>query len=87
MKHYIAICIEEASSGGWRVLFPDVPGCETKVHDLANLAHLAAIELARWVEERGLPLPADGAVERGNAWLAQNKVDISKAIVTMVAVP
>ena len=82
MKHYLAICIEE-TTGGWRVLFPEVPGCEARVHSLEEVTHAAETELRK----RAVPQSSDGPVERSVAWLAENHVDISKAILTMVAVP
>ena len=88
MRHYLAICIQEAT-GGWRAIFPDVPGCEAKGFDLDNIRFAAESALMECLEgnETHVPPPSNDAIKRGNAWLAENQIDMSKAIVTIVAVP
>jgi predicted RNase H-like HicB family nuclease len=89
MKHYIAIFFEN-ELGEWRVVFPDVPGFEAKRVTLDDAKFAAASALAQCIHENGsLPLqPMDmSAVQRSEEWLAQNDVDLSKAVVSMVPRP
>ena len=46
MSHYIAIFVED-HIGEWRVVFPDVPGCEARGFTLHDAQYAAASTLAR----------------------------------------
>jgi predicted RNase H-like HicB family nuclease len=85
MQHYIAIFVE-TELGEWRVVFPDVPGCEAKGFTLDDAKFAAVSALVRSIRENGPPpLPMDlDAVQRSEAWLSQQRIDLSKAIVSMV---
>jgi predicted RNase H-like HicB family nuclease len=86
MKHYIGIFIE-TDMGEWRVVFPDVPGCEAKGFNLDDARFAAASALSQGLHENGTPppLPMDMvAVAKCDEWLEQNQVDLSKAIVSMI---
>ena len=87
MAHYIAIIVP-SGDGDWRVLFPDIAECEARGVNL-DAARMAAIDaLDKRLKENGTGLrqPRDLAdIERDEAWLSQNGVDFSKAIVTMVS--
>ena len=86
MTHYIAIFVED-DFGEWRVMFPDVPGCEAKGFTLDDARFAAASALARSVEENGAPPPHPmdmDAVQQNGTWLSQHRIDLSKAIVSMV---
>ena len=87
MSHYIAIFIED-HIGAWRVVFPDVPGCEAKGFSLDNAQVVAASALSQHIRQNGTPpLPMDlAAVEKNDEWLKQNDVDLSKAVVSMISV-
>jgi predicted RNase H-like HicB family nuclease len=87
MSHYIGIFIED-QVGEWRVVFPDVPGCEAKGLSLDDAQLAAASALSQHLRANGTPpLPIDlAAVEKNDEWLAQNNVDLSKAIVSMISV-
>lgn len=89
MMHYIAIVVP-SEDGHWRVLFPDVAGCEGRGLDLHD-AKLAALDaLSRRAKQNGseLPPPRDlSAIEHDKAWIARNGIDLSRAIVTMVSLP
>jgi predicted RNase H-like HicB family nuclease len=88
MKHYIAIFMED-DVGEWRVVFPDVPGCEAKGFTLDDARFAAASALRRSIEESGstAPAPMDlTAVRRSEEWLLRNQVDISKAVVSMIPI-
>ena len=89
MTHYIAILIPSAV-GEWRVLFPDLPGCEAKgaTFDGARLAALDA--LPRRVQNDGSIARGPknlSEIEQDKEWLARNGVDLSKAVITMVSIP
>lgn len=87
MTHYIAIFIED-HVGEWRVVFPDVPGCEAKGFSLDDAQVAAASTLSQRLRENGTPppLPMDlTTVEKSQEWLEQNRVDLSKAVVSMIS--
>lgn len=86
MKHYIAILLEN-DVGEWRVVFPDMPGCEAKSFTLDDATFAAASVLTQCIRENGGPPlhPMDmDAVQRSEKWLQENQVDLSKAVVTMI---
>lgn len=86
MKHYLAIFVE-SDFGEWRVLFPDVPGCEARGFTLDDAKYAASSALQRCIQKDGAPasIPMDlTAVQRRQEWLSQNRVDLSRAVVTMV---
>jgi hypothetical protein len=85
MKHYLAIFVEN-DFGEWRIVFPDMPGCEARGFSLDDAKFAAATALVRCLREYGTPpLPMDlAAVKRNEDWLKQNQVDLSKAVVTMI---
>jgi predicted RNase H-like HicB family nuclease len=86
MAHYIAIFIEN-DLDKWRVVFPDMPGCEANGLSLENAGFGAATALGRCIQESGAPapLPMDLAAVQQCDWLKHNGVDLSKAVVTMVS--
>jgi predicted RNase H-like HicB family nuclease len=86
MEHYIAIFVED-QFGDWRAIFPDVPGCEAKGFCVDDVMFSATSALRRCLAENGsLPSPpmdmAD--IPRMEKWLAENHIDLSKAVVSMV---
>jgi predicted RNase H-like HicB family nuclease len=86
VTHYLAIFVE-TDMGEWRVVFPDVPGCEARGFTLDDAQFAATSALERCIEERGLsaPLPKDlSAVSRSEEWLSRNHIDLSRAVITMV---
>jgi predicted RNase H-like HicB family nuclease len=88
MSHYIAIFVED-HIGEWRVVFPDLPGCEARGFTLDDAQYAAASTLARCLHENGTPspLPMDMAgVAKRDDWLKRNHVDLSKAVVSMISV-
>ena len=84
--HYIALLIP-SSVGEWRVLFPDVPECQAYGYTVDDATLAATTALSRCLAENGhlSPLPRDLAeIERDEAWLSRNNVDLHEAIVTMI---
>jgi predicted RNase H-like HicB family nuclease len=89
MSHYIAIIVPTAV-GEWRVLFPDVPGCETVGFTLEDARYAAVSMLKQRVEFAGAATPKPrtlNAIAKDDEWLSSNGVDLSKAIVEVVPVP
>ena len=85
--HYLAIFVED-QLGEWRVVFPDVPGCEARGFTLDDAQYAAASTLSRCLQENGTrpPMPMDmAAVKKSDEWLKQNRVDLSKAVVSMIS--
>jgi hypothetical protein len=88
MSHYIAIFVED-HIGEWRLVFPDVPGCEAKGFTLHDAQFAAVTALSQCLRENGTepPWPMGlAAVEQCDEWLEQNHVDLSKAVVSMISV-
>jgi predicted RNase H-like HicB family nuclease len=86
MNHYIGIFVQN-DVGEWRVVFPDMPGCEAKGFTLDDAKFAAVTALVKCIRESGAPapLPMDmAAILRSKDWLKQNRVNLSKAVVTMV---
>ena len=89
MSHYIALIIPTAV-GEWRVLFPDVPGCETLGFTLEDARYAAVSALRQRVQSAGASAPTPHtlvAIAENEQWLSSNGIDLSKAIVEVVAVP
>jgi predicted RNase H-like HicB family nuclease len=86
MTHYIAIFVE-SDVGEWRVLFPDLPGCEAHGFSLDDAGYAAVSALWQCLAANGstLPIPMDmTAIERNADWLSRNHIDLSRAVVSMV---
>lgn len=85
MKHYIAIFVENVV-GEWRVVFPDMPGCEAKGFTLDDAKFAAVTALVQSIRENGSPPhPMDlETVQRSEEWLSQHNIDLSRAVVSMV---
>jgi predicted RNase H-like HicB family nuclease len=85
MKHYVAIFVQN-DMGEWRVVFPDIPGCEAKGFSLDDAKFAATTALAQYIDgQESLPEPMDlAAIDRKADWLAQNHIDLSKAVISIV---
>jgi predicted RNase H-like HicB family nuclease len=89
MNHYISICVPLAS-GRWRVLLPDVPGCEAEADSLEEAMMRAGDALTQHAvalngNKPGIPLPCDLSEIRLNGnWASTHGVDWSTAVVTMM---
>jgi hypothetical protein len=86
MTHYIAILIPSAI-GEWRVVFPDLPGCEAKGSSFDDAKFAAMDALLSSMRKSGPMVgnPRDlSEIERDTEWLARNGVDLSKAIITLI---
>ena len=88
MRHYVAVYTLE-DTGDWCVRFPDVPGCEVKGLCFEDIQLAAPRVLSGCLADLAghTPSPTDDAAWRNNAWLAENHIDMSTAVMTMVAVP
>ena len=87
MSYYIAIFIED-HIGEWRVVFPDVPGCEARGFTLHDAQYAAASTLSRCLQEKDAAplLPMDmAALKKSDEWLKKHAVDWSKAVVSIVS--
>ena len=86
MTHYLAIFVE-TDLGEWRVVFPDLPGCKAMGFTLDDAMFAASSALRQYIQEIGLlpPHPMDlSAVQQSEEWLSENRVDLSRAIISMV---
>lgn len=85
MKHYIAIFVQN-DVGEWRALFPDLPGCEAKGFSLDDARYAATSALTQCIDvQESLPEPRDlAAIEQSSDWLAQNHIDLSRAIISII---
>lgn len=89
--HYIAVLAPE-QSGGWSVLFPDLPGCAThgpSVHEaITTAADVASIWLSA-TRNSGDPIPPPRSYEdirADEAWALDRGIDWSTSVVSLVLV-
>jgi predicted RNase H-like HicB family nuclease len=89
--HYIAILVPE-QSGGWSVIFPDLPGCAThgpSVHEAITAASGVASTWLAATRASGGAVPAPRSYEdirSDNAWALDRGIDWSTAVVSLVQV-
>jgi predicted RNase H-like HicB family nuclease len=81
MKHYLAVLVPR-EDGGWRVRFPDFPGCraEGSSAEAAVDASAAAVaKQARWLRAQGVSLPRpqsyDEVRHHSNGWARERDID------------
>jgi hypothetical protein len=89
MAHDIGVFVPLAA-GGWRGLFPDVPGCEATGPSLdLAVSHAASALAHRAGESNGNHrAPRDLTAVRNDAgWASDNAIDWSAAVVTMIRTP
>ncbi len=87
MSHYIALLFP-SPLGEWNVLFPDLPECQAHGYTVDDATFAATTALSRCLAQNGAspPLPRDLAeIERDEAWLSRNNIDLRSAIVTMIS--
>ncbi len=88
-QHYLAILVPE-STGGWSVLFPDLPGCATHgatVREAQAMAAGAADLHLATMRERGLAIPVPRSLEaiRADAeWAEGRGINWSEAVVSII---
>lgn len=88
-KHYVAILVPE-STGGWTVLFPDLPGCATQggtVKEAQWMAAEAADLHITTMRELGQPIPAARdleAVRADMSWANGSQIDWSRVVISMI---
>jgi hypothetical protein len=84
MRHFIAI-LQPIPNGGWRVVFPDVPGCEANGSSIDDARAAAVQQLYQYANGADAPGLRDlSDIERDTEWLSRNGIDLSKAIVTII---
>ena len=92
MVHYIGVFVP-LESGGWRVLFPDVPGCEIVTPNLDGTVFHAKAALASHVAGLNgsavevLPRPRDlAAIKSDTQWSAAHAIKWPGVVITMIPV-
>ena len=86
MAYCLAIFVE-SEVGAWRVIFPDLPGCEARGSTLDDASIAASTALSDYARRNGgrFPSPRDlTEVEKDEGWLSRNGVDFTRAIVMIV---
>jgi predicted RNase H-like HicB family nuclease len=87
VAHYISVLMP-LSAGGWRALFPDIPGCEVEGESLDATVLRAAGALTECVQSRygdGPPSPRELIeIKADDQWVTTHAIDWAKAVVTMV---
>jgi predicted RNase H-like HicB family nuclease len=86
MTHYVAIAVP-TEVGEWRILFPDVPGCEARGYTVADAKYAALTKLRQRLECE-LPLPSHprdlAAIASDHEWVSRNHVDFAQAVIAIV---
>lgn len=91
MAHYIAVLVPERS-GGWAVLFPDVPGCATQGETLDEAIAMASDALAGHLavtRDHGDAVPESRSLDDIKAdkeWCRHNDVAWSRAMAVPIMV-
>ena len=86
MTHSVAIAVP-TEVGEWRILIPDVPGCEARGYTVDDAKYAALTKLRQRLEcELSLPPhPRDLAAIAGDReWMSRNNVDFSQAVIAIV---
>ena len=88
-RYYIAVCVPQA--GGWRAIFPDVPGCEVEASSLDRAVFEARFELASHASNLNglaheiLPPSRDLTdIRSDEQWADANAIDWPGAVITMI---
>ena len=90
MKHYIAVIVPHAVNG-WRVQFPDLPGCRAEAEDveiaIARATDSASELVGRLRLNGGAPVPRTlEEIHADEAWTAEHSIDWRRALVSIVNV-
>jgi predicted RNase H-like HicB family nuclease len=93
MKHYLAVLVPH-DNDGWRVHFPDFPGCRAEgqsVEIAIDAAATAAAEHARRLRAQGVSLPHPQTYEdvrhHSNGWATERGIEWSRALLSVVKLP
>lgn len=92
MKHYIAVLCPQAD-GGWRVHFPDFPGCRAQAQVIEKAIDAAAHSVAGHVAQlrhRKEMIPEPRSLETiraDEAWARDRNIEWSRCVVSMVRPP
>ena len=88
-QYFLAILIPE-DTGGWTVLFPDLPGCATHGATVqeaqAKAAEVLDFHLASMCKDRkAIPVPRNlQAVQTDTEWAEGRGIDWSKIVVSLI---
>ena len=92
MRHYLAVLVLQREAG-WRVHFPDFPGCRAEgatVAEAINASSSAAAEQAQLLKAKRMPLPLARTYEEvrhhSDGWASERGIDWSNAVVSLVPV-
>jgi predicted RNase H-like HicB family nuclease len=93
MTHYLVVLVPHAD-GGWRVRFPDFPGCRAErssVEAVIDASAATAAEQARGLKAQGVSLPHPQTYlevrHHSNGWAAEREIDWSRAVASLVKLP
>jgi predicted RNase H-like HicB family nuclease len=90
-QHYLAIVVPE-TTGGWSVLFPDLPGCATHGATVREAIANASNAASAWLTvtlQLGDEIPAPKSykeVRTYEAWARDRGIDWSTAVISLVPV-
>jgi predicted RNase H-like HicB family nuclease len=88
-QYFLAILMPE-DTGGWTVLFPDLPGCATHGATVqeaqARAAEVLDLHLAALNEDKkAIPVPRNlQAVQTDAAWTEGRGIDWSKVLISLI---
>jgi predicted RNase H-like HicB family nuclease len=89
MKHYIAVLAPQAENG-WRVHFPDFPGCRAEAQQVEVAMRQASFAVGKAIEQLqqdGVAAPKPRsyeAVRADDSWAAERGIVWSTAVISLV---
>ena len=89
MKHYIAVLAPQSETG-WRVHFPDFPGCRAEAEQVEAAMRQASVAVGQAIQrlhEDGIAAPEPRsfeAVRADDSWAADRGITWSTAVISLV---
>jgi predicted RNase H-like HicB family nuclease len=90
MSQYYIVVLVPQPGGGWRVHFPDFPGCRAegvRVEMAIDHAISAVRELINHLNRTGMAVPSPRSYEEvrsDDAWARERGIDWSTAVISLV---
>jgi predicted RNase H-like HicB family nuclease len=88
MAHHYVVVLVPKKGGGWRVHFPDFPGCHAEGARVELAVEAATREVISWLERaRSIPTPQSyEEVRSDESWAHLRGIDWSTAVISQVQI-